>query len=442
MNAKGTTLLAVSGGVDSTVMADLFYKTVLPFAIAHCNFKLRGKESDADEVFVKQLATRYQVPYYSTTFDTATYAQAHKASIQMAARTLRYAWFYKLLKQHGLQRLATAHHKDDHAETLLLNFIRGTGITGLSGILPKKGRLIRPLRFATKSEIWKYAKDANLSWRDDNSNQKVYYQRNWIRHRIIPLLKPLNGCLAQTLSTTSIKLQQVAFVYHAHVASIKQQALQHNPPDYYLKLAPLKDQPWASIVAYDLLLPFGFNFSQIHNLWQQQPQSGRILLSTTHRLVVDRHRWIISPRTAPSAATGHKHVLTTTTEVLNMPGFDLRAKKCDYKGYKLSKNKHTAALDLDKLCFPLRIRTWRQGDAFYPLGMQHKKKISDFLIDAKISLQHKDSIYLITSLEAIVWIVGHRIDDRFKLTAATKRVYELHQVVKESKTTNAADQKK
>jgi len=420
---KGLTLLAVSGGVDSVVMSHLFYQAGFRFAVAHCNFGLRGTASDQDETWVRALTKQYNAVCHTNTFDVCTYAKPRGISIQMAARTLRYAWFQQLCETHGFAKVATAHHGNDSLETALLNFTKGTSIAGLHGILPRQGILIRPLLFANKTEIINYAREEGLSWREDNSNQQDHYQRNLIRNQVVPWLKKINPSLETTFRLTAERLGQVEAMFNEQVATVGQRIGHHRGNDYYVAIHTIQGKPWAPVVMWELLKSFGFNFTQISSLLAQQPPSGTMVETASHRLYVDRKHWIVTPVTRPSART--YYTIQPTTTSLTVSPYALQCSHIPNARYKIVASKAIAALDKARLTFPLVVRKWQPGDSFYPLGMQHRKKLSDFLIDNKVSVPLKERTWVVTSRNEIVWIVGHRIDDRFKITTTTQQVYEI-----------------
>lgn len=418
----GPTLLAVSGGVDSVVMSTLFHQAKLEFAVAHCNFGLRDVASDQDEAWVRALAQQYKVDFYAHSFDIPTYVRAQGVSIQMAARTLRYAWFQKLCTQYSFEKVATAHHGNDSLETVLLHLTKGTGIAGLHGILPAQGKYIRPLLFANKTEILKYAREAKLSWREDKSNHQDNYQRNLIRNQVVPWLKKLNPSLETTFQLTLERLSQVESIFNEQVATICQQMCHYQGKDYYMAVHAIQDKPWATVVAWELLKSFGFNFIQISNLLAHKHPSGAMVETASHRLYVDRAHWIVTPCTEPNASL---YTIDATTASLSVPPHELQCAHVPRASYTIVTSKKVAALDSAQLKFPLVVRKWQPGDAFYPLGMQHQKKLSDFLIDNKVPVPLKTQVWVVTSSGTIVWVVGHRIDDRFKITASTQQVYEI-----------------
>lgn len=420
---KGPTLLAVSGGVDSVVMAQLFHRAKLQFAIAHCNFSLRGAASDQDEIWVRNLAQQYGVTYHAQLFDVLTHARTKGVSIQMAARELRHAWFQLLCNEHGFEKIATAHHSNDSLETVLLQFTKGTGLSGLHGILPAQGRYVRPLIFAKKTQIIAYAQAEGLHWREDSSNQKDKYHRNLIRHQVVPQLRKINPNVETTFCTTLERLRQVEALWMEQVNMIRKQACFQKEMAYYVKLQTLQNKSWAPVMLWELLKPFGFQFTPLKQLFASSPSAGARLQSASHYLYVDRCQWVVTPRTRPDRFTTYK--IGITTQSISIPHYTLYLKHIARSQYHLIANQFVAALDQDRLNFPLDVRKWQPGDVFYPLGMQQRKKLSDFLIDSKVPRPLKEQVWVITSKGEIVWVVGHRIDNRFRVTDSTEQVYEL-----------------
>ncbi|TSJ80890.1 MAG: tRNA lysidine(34) synthetase TilS [Candidatus Cardinium sp.] len=422
-----TTLLAVSGGVDSVVLMHLFKQAGLPFAIAHCNFKLRGAEAEAATELVKGLAESYQVPFYSTCFDTTTFTCHYKVSIQMAARSLRYEFFDKLLQQHGWHQVATAHHWDDAIETILFNFIKGTGIKGLYGIEPISplprgidGQIIRPLLFARKKEIIAYAQQEKLHWQEDSSNRSNHYQRNFIRNKVIPLLHQINPNFEATTQETATKLKDIGTFFDGHLAELKKERITFKDGIHYLAIDPIIDQPWAATVAFELLRPYGFTFQAIKKLIKGDRISGKTIHSTDYTLYVDRKAWLIIPKKRPLL---QQAAITSTTE--SYGDYRLHLHIYASANYIIKKTAMVGAFDYDRLQFPLMIRPWQAGDFFHPLGIKGRKKISDLLIDLKIPMAIKNKVLVVTSKDQIIWVVGHRIDERFKIKETTKKVLEI-----------------
>lgn len=421
--SSGPTLLAVSGGVDSVVMAQLFHQVKHPFVIAHCNFSLRGADADQDETWVRKLAQKYHVEFYTKTFDTSAHASAKRISIQMAARELRYAWFQTLCEAHGFEQVATAHHSNDSLETALLNLTKGTGIAGLKGVAAVQGRYIRPLLFASKAAIISYAKTEGLAWREDSSNQKDDYQRNLLRNQVIPQLQKINPNLEVTFRSTAARLSQVGALLDEQVATLRQQLCSQQGDNYHIAAQVIQDKPWAPVVLWELLKSFGFHFAAIQGLLIHKSATGTHIQSPSHYLYVDRGQWIVTPCSSPTSSS--VYILKANTVQLDLPNHTIQSAQIALSQYQLVADKSVAALDQAQLHFPLTVRRWQPGDVFCPLGMQKSKKMSDFLIDNKVPRPLKAQVWVVTSQGEIVWVVGHRVDDRFKVTDCTEQVYEL-----------------
>ncbi|MBC8083586.1 MAG: tRNA lysidine(34) synthetase TilS [Hymenobacter sp.] len=414
-------LVAVSGGQDSVVLTDVLHRLGVPFAVAHCHFGLRGDEADADEQFVRKLARKYEVPYFAEFFQTKAFAGQEGISTQMAARALRYEWFERLRRTQGLAYVATAHHQRDAAETMLLNLTHGTGLAGLHGIPPKNGYLVRPLLGIGKPELYEYLVENHLIWREDASNDSPVYQRNRLRQEVLPVLRALNPNLDQTLQFTAERVGGAEEIVRRYVADTAA-AAQHTEDEVtYLNIATLQRTAAATLVLHELLRPFGFSFPVVKAIVAAFPaEPGRRFESPTHRLVKDREQLVITRKVLTSFGT---HQLPAGQEVLKIDGLHLRLELAEAAGLDLPRGKAVAALDADLLKFPLVVRPWQEGDWFIPIGMKGKKKLSDFLIDQKVPLNLKDSVWVLTSADGkLAWVVGFRPDERFKVTAATERV--------------------
>jgi tRNA(Ile)-lysidine synthase len=415
-------LLTVSGGVDSVAMCELLNKASVDFGIAHCNFKLRGKESDEDELFVEKLAEKYQVPFHSISFNTNSFAKKNKLSIQAAARELRYEWFEEIRLQFAYTYIATAHHQDDSIETFFINLIRGTGIAGLHGILPKQGCIIRPLLFTGKDDILAFAKKNKLRHREDSSNTSDKYLRNKIRQKIIPVLKELNPKISSTLLKDIDHLRDVEKIYRNEIGNKKQKILRIKKSTIYLSIARLKELEPLTAYLFEFLRPYGFNPSSVEEIVSSLGKiSGKQFFSATHRLVHDRKDLIIQKK---EALNPEKKSITIKKSQKKVETDELFLQlKQGPVGTFFSHSSKCAVLDFDKLSFPLKVRKWQQGDVFQPLGMKGKKKLSDFFIDRKLSIAEKENTWLLLSEEKIVWVIGQRIDDRFKVTDKTRKIY-------------------
>ncbi|MCE7995277.1 MAG: tRNA lysidine(34) synthetase TilS [Roseivirga sp.] len=413
-------LLAVSGGVDSMVLMYLFHRAGFDVGVAHCNFSLRAAESDADEALVSNTAALLRIPFFSKSFDTKAYAEEHGVSIQMAARDLRYAWFQTLAASQGYTLIATAHHLEDSFETVVHNLTRGTSVSGLRGIKPRNEMVIRPMLDFTKDEIEQCARQNNISWREDASNQEVYYKRNFIRHQVTPLLKQLNPDLLNTFRDTAKRNTEVEAFFLAGMEQLRQTAFRKHETFLYLP----KSKVSGPYVLEHLLKPFGFNYSQCEEMFRAfNEHSGRQFLSKTHRLTVDREELVIDLREL--AEFEEQLISAEEGDELKIGEVTYELKQSCGPLEKNSFKEANALLDMEKLQFPLKIRSWREGDQFQPLGMSGKKKLSDFMIDRKIPVNLKRHIRVVESAGEIVWVVGLRIDDRFKVTPKTKTIFSL-----------------
>ncbi len=416
-------LLAVSGGIDSMVMLHLFEKSGFNYGIAHCNFQLRGDESDADEEFVKEQVFNRGIQSFFQTFDTIEYAEINGISIEMAARELRYSFFEKIRKEHGYDAIATAHHSDDLIETFFLNLSRKTGIKGLSGIKEKSGNIIRPMLFTNRKEIEVFAAKNYIGYREDSSNSEMVFQRNFVRHSIIPLFQQLNPSFKKNLLASIKNLKDAEDVYSGYFDSEKQKVCQFVDDTVIIDVEKLNGSAHPRILLFEILTEFGFNPVVIKEACKslKSDASGKQFYSKTHRLVKDREKLYLSH----SEEITNKIYYIETDDVALFEPLNITLKKSKNTDFVIPRAKNIACVDLDKLQFPLLIRKWHQGDYFQPLGMTGLKKISDFFIDEKIPVHEKEKIWLLCSGNKIVWIMGHRIDNRFKITAQTERIIQL-----------------
>lgn len=416
-------ILAVSGGIDSVVMTDLFYRSGFTCRILHCNFGLRGHESDGDEAFVRSIAAGYEMPVYVKRFDTEDYAVENGISIQMAARNLRYAWFGEMAGELDAKVIATAHNLNDSVETVLLNLSRGTGIRGLSGIPVINGIYIRPLLFATRREIAGYARNRSLQYREDSSNASRKYHRNKVRHDLIPMFEELNPAFVQTMHENIRRFRESHMIYREQVNKKRDELFLVK--DDYTEIA-VSDigqlHPLASWL-YELFSTYGFTMDQCLQVEKiLDADSGKQFISPTHRLLKDRDRLLIYP---VEENTVKRYYIDSPDSHAALP-FPMDMEVIDRETVdEFSGSRQVAYLDLDKLNFPLILRKWMHGDYFYPLGMEEMKKVSDFFIDNKIPLPEKKQTWILTSGNKIVWIMGLRIDHRFRVTDQTSRVFRL-----------------
>ncbi len=420
--AGSTVLLSVSGGIDSMVMAELFRAGGYKFAIAHCNFHLREEESDDDSLFVAEYAKQNNLTFHLEEFKTNDYAAHHKISVQMAARELRIAWLEKIVEKYGYQCYATAHHQDDQIETLLINLLRGCGISGLHGILPKKGRLVHPLLFTNRKEIEEYAMKNNISFREDSSNIRRDYLRNKIRHILVPALHEIEPSYRQVFQENIERFRQVESIYKKSIQSVTSSMISEKGEQVKISLKSITTLDPAESYLFEILSSYGFNFSDVKSILKSlNKQSGKTFLSGTHRLVKDRDYLIIEKRN-DKVFNAQELLIEKDLKIV----YDPIRLEFDHltQGEEMPVNidKNLAFIDNDKLSYPLILRKWKKGDHFYPLGMRGKKLISDFMIDKKLTVFEKEKLWLLLSGNQIVWIVGHRIDNRFKVTGKTKDI--------------------
>lgn len=415
-------LLAVSGGIDSMVMLHLFEKSGFKYGVAHCNFQLRGSESDGDEQFVRETVLQHGVPAFFQTFDTGEHARLNGISVEMAARELRYDFFEKVRKDNNFAFIATAHHQDDLMETFFLNLSRKTGIKGLTGIKVKSGKIIRPLLFSNREQIENYAATHFIDFRNDSTNIETVYQRNFIRHKILPLFTELNPSFRKNFLATIQNLKGAEEVYSERMEELKQKVMKQHPEEKIIQISQLLNTSYPETLLYEILADYQFNPSVATQVFQSlETDSGKQFYSPTHRLVKDREKLFIT-----ELPEEEKRIYYIEKDDLELfAPFDLTIERLDNDDFKIIKDSNVACLDFDKLEFPLLIRKWRQGDYFQPLGMTGFKKLSDFFIDEKMPLHEKENTWLLCSGQKIVWIMGHRIDNRFKITPETTTVLQL-----------------
>ncbi|CAM3920919.1 tRNA lysidine(34) synthetase TilS [Mucilaginibacter galii] len=413
-------LAAVSGGMDSVLMVHLLKAAGYNFAIAHCNFQLRSTEAIADQEFCRQLAQQLQVPFYTTDFDTAGFAREQKVSIQMAARELRYRWFKQLSQQHQYTAVALAHHQNDTIETILLNLTRGTGIAGLHGILSKNNLWVRPLMFITRAEIEGLIVQHQLAYVEDSSNASTKYARNKLRHEVVPKLKELNPNLEQTFERNLHHFRELELLLQQQLAMVKKDLWVVQDNEVHLPLAGLRNLYPQRLLLVGLLKEYGFNETSIDGLIASlNKHSGRVFESLTHTLLLDRDKLILKPK-APNSPEPVQ--IYETDELVNFGNHKLKIVPTNELNHAYA-NANQAITDAGLLIYPLMLRTWQQGDYFVPLGMNTRKKLSDFFINQKIQLHQKTQIPLLVNGNGeVIWIAGYRLSNRYKLTPQTKKV--------------------
>ncbi|WP_276503715.1 tRNA lysidine(34) synthetase TilS [Terrimonas pollutisoli] len=427
-SSKDKLLLAVSGGIDSVVLCELCKQAGYEFGIAHCNFQLRGEDSERDERFVGGLAAKYGVNFHVIKFDTKDIAKERRVSTQEAARGLRYEWFEKIRAEKGYQFILTAHHADDNIETVLMNFFRGTGIKGIRGIEPKHEHIVRPLLFARRKDLEGFLKESNLAFVQDYTNQHDDYTRNYFRNQLIPLIEKSFPGVNENMIANISRFREVEQLYQQAVAVHKKKLVEQEANEIHLPVLKLKKTPSLHSVLYEIIKEYGFTAHQLPDIMNLlDSDSGKYVQSPSHRIIKNRQWLIIAPNETNKGdiviidavgnwqfAIGNLQLETT-----------LIANTSAIAHYQLQTANSVALLDADKIKFPMLLRKWKQGDYFYPLGMMKKKKLSRFFIDRKLSKTDKENAWVIEMDKKIIWVVGYRIDERFKITDNTKTVLKL-----------------
>ena len=414
-------LLAVSGGVDSVVMAHLFAKAGYSFGIAHCNFHLRGDDSNADEEFVRALAQQYQVPFHCAEFDTTAFAKEHKLSIEEAARKQRYDFFHRTASENGYSHIATAHHLNDAIETFFINLIRGTGLTGLHGIRAKNGNVIRPLLPFTRQEIADYAAANKLPFHEDYTNNDTLFLRNKIRHNLMPVLKEISPQIERTMAQNMGNLADAEQILRQAIVEKQQQIFHCDNEEITIAKSDIRQLVPAQTALFEMLRPFGFNATAVGNLLSSLESAGKQLYSATHTILIDRHNIIIRP--SENCPDSPEYQIFEDAVSIDVP-ISLTFTHSEYDGSRsLVTDSDTVIVDSSKLKFPLVLRKWRTGDRFRPFGMKGTRKVSDFFKDNHMSLFEKNEKWLLCNADGkIIWIVGMRMDDSFAATESTKEI--------------------
>lgn len=414
-------LVAVSGGLDSVVLLHWLDFQKVSIILAHCNFQLRGEESNLDERFVIDLGKKLNIETITQRFDTQHFANENGLNIQLSARKLRYDWFEELAQKYNCDFIATAHHADDNLETFFINLLRGTGLNGLTGIPAENGKIIRPLLGFTRDEIYRYAIDNQLVWREDSSNASDKYLRNKIRHHIIPTLKEINPFFVENFEKTQHFLKNSSEFIDFFIKKIKSEYFITEENQIKIDISVLKEQPVLDLVLHELFHQYDFkNVTDIKNLLYSQ--SGKQLFSSTHRLLKDRNFLILKKN------TDFKHEIFEIKEEnieIKAP-FSMKIEILHQNNHlSIEKNEKIAFIDADLLQFPLKIQKKRENDYFFPLGMKQKKSVSKFFKDEKLSIFEKENQWILYSAENIVWIIGRRLDNRFKITEKTKKILKI-----------------
>ena len=397
-------ILAFSGGIDSMVLSDILLQAKADFVLAHCNFHLRGEESDGDEQFVRAYAERKGLTLYVKQFETETYAQAQGVSIEMAARDLRYAWFEELRQQLSYDCIAVAHHADDQLETFFINLLRGAGIKGLKGMLPVNGYIVRPLLNVSRAEIHQYALDHHLEWREDHTNAETQFLRNKIRHELLPVIDSIS---MEGRASILKSIHHLASENELYRSLIHEELSRVIEKDHEIQRIPHSAFRIPHLL-FEWLRDYGFNEDQVHFIYEAMDgQPGKVFFSPTHRVTIERDGLELT-----SICQLHEAPVELSYQQIE--------KEADYV---IDTSPLVAQLDYDKLLFPLQLRKWQAGDRFHPLGMKGSKLLSDFFVDQKMGTHQKEECQVLTtSDDRIVWVVGRRIDDRFKVTDETKTI--------------------
>jgi len=415
-------LLALSGGVDSVVMLDLFFKAGYKPGVAHCNFKLRGAESEDDEEFVKNLADKYNAEAFFKSFETSRFAKENKLSVQEAARELRYNWFDELSRKNSFTKIAVAHQLDDQTETFFINLFRGAGLKGLKGIPVKRGKIIRPLMFASRKEIETYAKKNTLVFRNDSSNDSDKYLRNKIRHHLLPQIYELKPGFQDNLQKSFELLKEDSEVLEL-LLNQKQKALFKTVGDTStIKTSDIKN--FTPALLFYFFSTLGINRSVSDALFKSllKGETGKQFETPTHRLLIDRNNLIVKRREKEIEPAAY--LIDESAKTLSYP-VHLELKRVENnENFKIEKSKEVAYFDLEKLTFPLKLRKWEKGDRFVPFGMRGKKLVSDFFTDEKVNLFDKENSWILLSGNDIIWIVGYRASNIFKIKATTKQILQ------------------
>ncbi len=418
---KDRLLVAVSGGLDSVCLAHICKEGGFSFGIVHVNFDLRGDESRRDEEFVQQLAEKLEVPFYVEKLDAARYSSEEKVSVQVAARELRYAYFERLLLTENYTRLLTAHHSDDNAETMLMNFLKGTGISGLRGIPAKRGNICRPMLFASREEISIYAKEHSISFCEDSSNLTDKYTRNVIRHDVFPALKKAYPFFMENLRDNVSRFSEIALIYDQTISGKLKKLVVEEKDEIRIPVLAVLNSGFATSLLHELLKKYNFSAPQLHDAKMLlEAETGKQISSSSHRMLRNRNWLIISPRAHDLQSVV---VIDQGVEEVKFAGGKLQLRQ--ENNIRVSNEAFIADVNPDLLEYPLLLRKWKSGDYFYPLGMKHKKKLSRFFIDQKLSLFDKEKVWVLESNKRIVWVVGMRLDDRFKVSPNTKSALRL-----------------
>lgn len=419
-------LLTVSGGVDSMVMMDMFVKAGYAVGVAHCNFQLRGEEAEEDELLVERQAAKYGIPFYNNRFDTKGEMEATGESVQMAARRLRYDWFHLLSEEHGYTAISIAHHADDSIETFFINLMRGTGLKGLTGIHRINGKIIRPLLFTSRREILDYATANHIPFREDSSNRSTKYMRNKIRLGIVPILRDINPNFTELMGANISRLTDAQLFIDRCIEKIHNEAVTTEEGIVTIDPAKIDSHLPLNYVIYEIMSAgYFFKGDVIDRLFEalHKNATGKRFYSKGYVAYIDRGKIVVTAITENDPCISElctiQHKIYCGNSIIYVEHTDID------KIETLQQPDNIALLDEDKLSWPLKLRRWSEGDSFVPLGMSGHKKVSDFLINEKVSLAEKGRQFVLVSGDDIVWLIGRRIDERYKVSSTTENVLKL-----------------
>lgn len=412
-------LLAVSGGVDSMVMLNLFYSTDYCFGVAHCNFSLRGEESDGDTKLVEDYCNSRDITLHQIRFDTYAEMARSGDSMQMSARKLRYDWFAKIAREHGYTKIAVAHNSGDTVETFFINLIRGTGVRGMSGIATERDIIVRPIMTFSRCEIERYAVENGVEWRNDSSNNGTKYLRNKLRHIVLPQIQQIEPAFEETMLANMRRVAQSVTFIDSIISQIRDKAFCHYRGRTTISLSVVSQYQPFEYVLYELLSPYGFNSVTVNDI-ASDIESSRHFQSDGYEALLSRGLFILTPLNRVDSSDN-----ILIEDLTARDGFEFEmVDKCDIKSFKVASN--TAFFDADKITFPLTVRSWQDGDTFIPFGMNGHKKLSDYFIDTKVNLAHKqEEKLLVDSSGDIIWLVGRRSDNRYRVTNESKKVLKI-----------------
>ena len=413
-------LLAVSGGIDSMVMAYLFHQQGYTIGVAHCNFTLRAVDSDKDEEIVRQFAEKHNIPFYTRRFETKAFAKKNRISVQMAARELRYKWFEEIRTENMYDYIAIAHNLNDNIETLLINLIRGTGLAGMAGMKPSVNRIIRPLLFATRRDILSFRDQNNIDFREDSSIEGfISLSRGITICLILFLIYLVSAFELSSLNETAERFSGLNEIVTGHISRLREKISEENDQLIVYNINQLKKHLHNKAVVFELFKPYGLTSAILTDLLKIiEGKTGGQVITDTHRIIKDRNEIIVSAGVIRDEKT---YAINGIDDFSLFPGISSAKKIRINDSYEIPDEPSVACVDFQKVDFPMIIRKWKAGDHFYPLGMNRKKKLSDYFIDEKYSKFDKENIFILESGGKIVWIIGDRIDDRFKITDSTKK---------------------